>query len=261
MLPMYFGAAQRRLFGVYHPPSGGGDREEGVVLCYPSVQEYMRTHFAFRKLAGLLTQEGFHVLRFDYYGTGDSAGDIPDATPAEWCANIRQAAQELRDQAGISRVSIVGLRMGALLAALAATSDLDVRDLVLWEPAVDGVSHLHELRRIERRLLAHLRVQLRRPLRTGPNELLGHPLSPELASAISALDLRQRPPCRADRVLIFGSQDRADYRALSTALKDRRGQPAHYVIVPDETNSRANTALLSTNILRAMASALARRAS
>jgi uncharacterized protein len=259
MLPMYFGATQRRLFGVYHPPSDTGDRQEGILLCYPSVQEYMRAHFAFRKLAGLLTQQGFHVLRFDYYGTGDSAGDLQGTSLAEWRDNVCQAADELRDQAGVSRVSVIGLRFGATLATLASTHGLDVRDLVLWEPAVDGISHLDELRRIERRMLAGLRVQMQRPLHTGRDELLGYPLPPELAAAIQKIDLRELPPCAADRVLIFGSLDRAEYRILRTTLRDRAGNPPLYTIVPDETSSRANAALLSTNILRAMTAALAGR--
>jgi uncharacterized protein len=259
VLPMYFGTAQRRLYGVYHPPTGGGDREEGVLLCYPSVQEYMRTHFAFRKLAGLLTQEGFHVLRFDYFGTGDSAGDIRDASPAEWCLNVRQAREELRDQAGVSRVSVVGLRLGAALATVAATSDMDVRDLVLWEPVLDGDVHLEDLRRIEQRMLALLRVSLQRPLRTGSDELLGYPLPRTLSAAIQKIDLRSLSRCRANRVLIFGSRDRESYRILRDTLRDRSGNPPRYTVVPDETNSRATATLLSTNILRAMTAALARR--
>src|SRR5215217_413896 len=78
MNPLYFGSSQKPLYGVYHPPKsqpGRPVRTTGVVLCYPLGQEYMRAHRAFRQLATLLTKSGFPVLRFDYYGTGDSGGD------------------------------------------------------------------------------------------------------------------------------------------------------------------------------------------
>ena len=75
MRPFYFGDSEEALYGVYHSPQGE-HRDEGVVLCAPFGQEAMRTHRALRQLATLLTKRGYHVLRFDYRGTGDSALDI-----------------------------------------------------------------------------------------------------------------------------------------------------------------------------------------
>ncbi len=73
-LPLFFGDPARQLFGVYHPAAEGNAAERAVVLCAPSPQEYMPTHWAYRRLAALLAKAGVHVLRFDYFGMGDSAG-------------------------------------------------------------------------------------------------------------------------------------------------------------------------------------------
>ena len=73
----------------------------------------MRTHWAFRKLAGFLAREGFHVLRFDYYGTGDSAGDYHESNIGQWLADIHEAADELKDRADVRDISVVGLQCGA----------------------------------------------------------------------------------------------------------------------------------------------------
>ncbi|GAB1265250.1 hypothetical protein NBRC116492_20590 [Aurantivibrio infirmus] len=141
-----FGDSSSPLWGVYHPASFSVDKFEGVVLCYPFGQEYMRSHRAIRQLASMLAQKGFHVLRFDYHGTGDSALDLNQVTPKDWQANINFAIDELKDLAGVERVSLIGLRLGALLAASVAGERKDISRLVVWDPIISGESYLDELK-------------------------------------------------------------------------------------------------------------------
>jgi exosortase A-associated hydrolase 2 len=141
----YFGASESPLFGVYHPPSSRAARSEGVVICAPLGREMLKTHRALRQLATMLAKDGYHVLRFDYFATGDSAGDCELGTIERWVEDIRMAAKELTEMAGISAVSLIGLRLGATLAALASQTLSDVRRVVLWEPIVLGPSYLDEL--------------------------------------------------------------------------------------------------------------------
>ena len=149
MNPFYFGSPARPLYGVYHPPRrdrrGDGGAQRGAVLCYPFGVEYMRAHRAFRQLTTLLTRAGVHVLRFDWFGTGDSAGDGRDASVEQWRADVGDAVQELRDTTGLDRVSLVGLRLGATLALEGARGRDDVDHLVLWDPIVSGAAYLEEL--------------------------------------------------------------------------------------------------------------------
>lgn len=133
----------RQLFGAYHPPEGSGRR--GVVLCYPWGRECLNAHATYRHLARLLCAEGLHVLRFDYFGTGDSAGDFTEASQDQWLADIDTAIEELKQLAQISHVDLVGMRYGATLAATTARVRADVNRLVLWDPIVDGQAYLTEL--------------------------------------------------------------------------------------------------------------------
>src|SRR4051812_45280912 len=98
--PHFFGTSDRQLFGIYHLPRGGF-RKQGVVLCPPAPQEYMRAHMALRNFAALLARHGFPVLRFDYYATGDSAGQSQEGHLSEWKANIVAAAEDLREYSGV----------------------------------------------------------------------------------------------------------------------------------------------------------------
>src|SRR4051812_34449398 len=88
-MPTWFGPAERPLFGWYHAPALATARACGVVLCNPFGYEMMCSHRAYRHLAERLATAGFPVLRFDYDGTGDSAGDGEDPERVEsWLGSI-----------------------------------------------------------------------------------------------------------------------------------------------------------------------------
>jgi pimeloyl-ACP methyl ester carboxylesterase len=250
--PLSFGRSGQQLFGAYHPPQARRAGEAAVLLCYPAVQEYMRTHWAFRKLAGLLTREGLHVLRFDYFGTGDSAGGSHQVSAHRSLADVRLAATELKDLAGVRRVSVLGLRWGATLAAQAAAQGLEVQDLVLWEPAVDGRSHLEDLKAIEA-------VRYRRfpPLAGGvEGELLGYPLDATQRAEMEAIDLKGLTRLGASRVLLFASRARPEHQLLLGALQDREGRPPTCQVVAEEADQNHDGVLLSSKVLQAMAATL-----
>ena len=73
--PFYFGTSSKPLFGCYHVPQSALRRDCGVLFCAPMGSEYVRFHRAYRQLADRLAKAGFPVLRFDFYGCGDSSGD------------------------------------------------------------------------------------------------------------------------------------------------------------------------------------------
>src|SRR5438445_11809131 len=110
MQPLFFGESHRQLFGVYHPASNeGATGGHAVLLCYPGIQEYNMSHWAYRKLGTLLAGQGFPALRFDYFATGDSMGDASEGDPDEWVRNISTAAAKLKVLSWASTISVVGL--------------------------------------------------------------------------------------------------------------------------------------------------------
>jgi pimeloyl-ACP methyl ester carboxylesterase len=225
--PFYFGSSERPLLGVHHPPKGRDARAEGVVLCYPMGQEYMRCHRAFRQLANLLVRRGFHVFRFDYFGTGDSAGASAEGSLAQWRADVDQAIAEFQDNASLRRVSLVGLRLGAALAALAAAGRSDVERLVLWDPVVRGSSYVAEL-------LAAAQPSAR-PDADGTIGVLGFPLTRALRAELEALDLTGLEKTGARSIEIVTSSERDEWRELCTALVGR-GLPASLACIPSGGN-------------------------
>jgi pimeloyl-ACP methyl ester carboxylesterase len=219
LLPHFFGDAGRELFGVYHAPLGVAARPGGVVLCYPGPQEYRLTHWAFRKLATLLARHGLHVLRFDYFGTGDSAGSAEEGSLAEWTADIASAVTQLADLSGVRRVSLVGMRLGAILAAAASARGLAVRDLVLWEPVLSGRTYLAQLEAVEKRI----RMELHSPQDRQPSAgtVLGFPLPDSERGALASLDLAAADLGRPERLLVVSAEGHEEYDALRAHAGER----------------------------------------
>ena len=143
MNPFFFGDAARQLYGAYHPATVSSRR--GAVLCNPWGREYLLSHSTFRVLASQLAASGCHTLRFDYSGTGDSAGASEEVRHEQWLADTAAAVDELKDLSGADDIALVGMRHGAAIAALIARRRTDVRRVVLWDPVFDGKRYLSEL--------------------------------------------------------------------------------------------------------------------
>lgn len=216
MNPLLFGTADAPMYGVYHPTKARVAKRTGVLLCAPFGQEYMRSHRAFRQLATLLTRAGFHLFRFDYHATGDSAGDSSEVSLERMREDVATAIEELKANADVERVALVGLRLGAVLAAEAAAGRDDVETVVLWDPVVHGAEYVAEL------LAASDDVQAGRP--SGPDVtvgVMGFPLTPSFRRSLSAIDLATSPHQLPKRSVLVVSSDRPEYARLVASAAGR----------------------------------------
>jgi uncharacterized protein len=207
--PCHFGSGGE-LFGVYHSPQTTADRDVGVVLCAPIGREYLKTHRALRQLALRVARAGFHALRFDYRGCGDSAGEPVGFGLQEWADDVAAAADELKDRSGVGKIAFVGLRLGATLAVLAAGRRRDVEGLVLWEPILDGPAYVTEMAELDRAWWRDLEVPVEPPDADGTIGTMGFPTGTRLRDTLRSLDLvpPRRPARRA--LLLRGRQGARD---------------------------------------------------
>ena len=140
----YFESGGQSLFAWLHL-ARDIESEHGALICPPLGHEQVHSHRTLRHLADRLAAQGFAVMRFDYHGTGDSDGTEYDPQRlATWQANVNDAVEWLRSRAGCRKISLVGLRLGATLAALYAEQH-EVDNLVLWAPIVKGRRYVREL--------------------------------------------------------------------------------------------------------------------
>lgn len=220
MVPVVFDGA----FGWLHPAEG----RTGVVLCNPFGYDALCTHRGWRKLAERLAAAGMPVLRFDYPGTGDADGMEDDPGRVEaWLASVASAVRHLRAWTGVTRVALVGLRLGATLAALGAerlrgvdTAGVDtpgvdapgvdapgVDTLVLLAPPVTGRRYIRELRAHRQSWLSTSAGMGAAPIADDAAyvEAFGFGLHGEDIAALSAIDLMRDTRAPARRVLLLDS--------------------------------------------------------
>ncbi len=169
-------------------------------------------HRAFRHLADRLAAQGLDTLRFDYRGTGDSYGAAAEASVAGWLDDIGSAIEELQSITGCRRIGLVGLRLGASLAAEAAVQRREVDRVVLWKPVTSGPSYLSELAERQSNVPRPGRVRLAWR-RRGSRDLLGYPLTRELEAELAGIEIgRLTVPPRV-RALYVSTEEREDPQA------------------------------------------------
>ncbi len=270
MNPVHFGSSRRLLYGAYHAPATAPARPAGVVLCNPLGHEAVRAHRAFRQLANLLAQARYHVMRFDYYGTGDSAGDGDDARLHGWIEDVSSAADELKDTAGVSKVWLLGLRFGATLALLATQERRDVDGVIAWDPVVSGAGYLRQLAAMH---VDYLRDELPEGAVVKPtnDEALGLPLPAALRADLAAIDLgaagdggaaSNNVAWRTREVALFASAESDDVGRLRARLT-AAGTPFTTHACPQaavwESDRALDAALIPVDVLQAMVARMSAR--
>jgi uncharacterized protein len=226
--PFFFNGDQKPLFGAYYEPTKSEPAALPVLICPPTGHEYVRCYNAIRKLCGRLAQSGFGVLKFDYCGLGDSYGDGSEVDVAEFRENIRAAAAELARRSGKKEITIIGVRFGATLAAGMRFEGVTARNMVLWDPVVDGAAYLAELRNLHQACLVDsIRYRKLQPHRTTDTELLGFRYPANLQSSMSQLNLLNKPFPYNNCFLLCSSQTPECDELIQSLSRNTRGRFTH----------------------------------
>ena len=191
------GRPAERLFGVLHRPPEGRRRGTGWLICDPFGTERTHSQRLMVEFARALAREGNDVLRFDYRGRGDSSGPPGDFTLSDHVPDAVAAAAELEHRAGVTCSGMLGLRLGAAVAARAARASGREPLMVMWEPVADGGRYRDELLRLA--MAGELVVSGAAPRSRGDLEAAlrkdeavivdGHPLTRAMFASLAGVDL------------------------------------------------------------------------
>jgi pimeloyl-ACP methyl ester carboxylesterase len=199
--------------GWLHPGTGS----RGVVLCNAFGQEAMWTHKGFRQLADRLAMAGVSALRFDYPGTGDSIGDEDEpGRVGAWTDSIKHAVRTLRELTGVTEVALVGLRLGAALAARAALDMGGVERIVMLAPVISGKTFLRELRALYQTWQSGTDIEISPEAQAGECvEVVAHRLYRDAVEDLKALDLRTLSGAPAGQLLLLDRNGREQSALLA----------------------------------------------
>ena len=199
--PFFIQGAAGNLFAMYYPNQVEIAKRRDVIFLPPFAEEMNKSRRMISRQARRLAEVGFGVLVLDLYGTGESQGDFGEARWSIWKNDVAVAHAWLQ-QRGPTLISVVGLRLGALLAMdLAQQQDNFFERLVLWQPVLNGASMINQFLRL--RLAAGMMSgaeekestqSLRRIIASGQSiEVGGYELALDLVTAIDGLHIERMP--------------------------------------------------------------------
>ena len=135
----FIGSTDKRLFAILD-----GDPAQAsalLVICPPLLHEHFMAYRMLALACQRLVKQGWATLRFDYFGTGDSAGDDIDFSLAGANADTLTAIAWMGERSR-APLLLAGVRGGAW----PATACADAADrLLLWQPLISGADWLGDL--------------------------------------------------------------------------------------------------------------------
>jgi len=209
-----------RCHGVLHLPDG--QPRGGFVMCPPFGEEAKCAYRTMYELACLAAERGWAVLRFDYFGTGNSTGGFEDFAPSRALEDVRSAIARLRQDCP-GPIGALGLGLGAALALDAAaqapspTAPAAPQFLILWQPLINGEEFykLNIKRQLVRQMLTHGKARARsaaatasgpadaRPAQDDIIDLDGYGLRKTAANQLKAINLLVPPRANLPATLLL----------------------------------------------------------
>lgn len=129
----------QKLIGTLHAAAEPGEKLPCVVLLSPGVKMRVGPGRLYVPLTEMLNAQGYSVLRFDFFGLGDSEGELTETMLADVYNHIEvgryvddtlAALDWLRNARGFRQFVLGGLCGGAITALLAARRDPGVTGLL-----------------------------------------------------------------------------------------------------------------------------------
>lgn len=166
-----------------------------VLLLPPFTEEMNKSRHLLSQLMLQLKQQGISSILPDHYGTGDSEGDLDQASVVLWRNDLQQLIQQLSTQ-GVRQLDVVAVRFGAIqLFDLLNSSSLPLTlgKVILWQPQYDAGRFWQQFLRLKiaEKMAAGEKLsqkQLEQQLETGHTiEVAGYPVSPAFYNSLQQL--------------------------------------------------------------------------
>lgn len=119
---------------------------KAILIFNPILDEKKRVQKFEAETARELSRLGYAVVRFDYFGTGDSGGDTFEFNFNAINSDSHYLFDYINRILTPDEIIYFGIRLGADLALINSLSKPNIKRLILVEPIIDGKRYLLELR-------------------------------------------------------------------------------------------------------------------
>lgn len=167
-----------------------------IVFVPPFGEEMNRCRALVAEQARNFAESGYYCTIIDFYGTGDSQGELHDASLDIWQQNLRLTIETLKGEDSLP-IILWGLRLGAFVALdFAAKSALAIDSILLWQPVLSGKRYVTQILRqrvaslVGKNLAPETTAQIRGKLVDGERvEISGYTVGGDLIQDIENLSL------------------------------------------------------------------------
>jgi pimeloyl-ACP methyl ester carboxylesterase len=127
------------LFGILERATGRPTSDTGILMLSPGIKMRVGPERLYRRMSEAFVAMGHPVLRFDYYGLGDSEGTLSERTlkdvymhieTGRYIDDVRDAMDWMERHHGVKRFIASGLCGGAVTGLLAARQDSRIAGLL-----------------------------------------------------------------------------------------------------------------------------------
>lgn len=168
MIPVTFPNAEGlKLFGILHINEAARKNKTGIIILSPGIKSRVAPHRLYIKMARQFEKMNFPVLRFDFYGLGDSEGEIDAKYTADLYGSIqvgryiddtKSAIDWMQNELGIEKFILAGLCGGAITGLHAAYNDKRINSILsLGIPVILDSANIDRYKFISKGQLEHLR--------------------------------------------------------------------------------------------------------
>ena len=217
MQPFFFGRSDRALLGIHHPAACLG--RQAWLVCAPLMQDGVRCQRALWTLARGLAAGNGDVLRFDWFGSGDSDGTTREMNLHSLAEDMLVSCVALEQLVPGAPQRLLALRSAALPVLVHAAAQGRPVDVVLWEPTFDGAGLVANWHRQHDEQLRGVGRYSRSKPHSEPGELTGFDVDPDFVDALSRLDQRSLVLPVGSRVLVASWTQDADTATFIAAQR------------------------------------------
>ena len=136
-----------RIFTIEHHPEQS-EPDKAYIFVHPFAEEKLWSHRVYVTTARAFCKRGVLVARFDFRGHGDSDGEFLDSSLDGHISDINAVIDHIKSSyPSVSKIGLLGLRLGGSLAVLAAQTRDDIDELILWDPVLNGERYMQDILR------------------------------------------------------------------------------------------------------------------
>ncbi len=131
------GGPRGRLACMFHVPNHSP--APSLIMCHGFTGNRIEAHRLFVRAAREFCRRGLLVVRFDFYGSGESEGEFSEATFTSEVEDLGSVLDYVsgRPDVDAGRIGVLGLSMGGAVSLVRASRDPRIRFVCTWSAPAD----------------------------------------------------------------------------------------------------------------------------